>query len=180
MDCDLPETHIPSGEPTTHRDKDHHGYAMVVHRDKLYCSDQHGAPGVTSWEVRRPSLWGPLVYLLLMLWWPIEPTFRSVHVNCISLCICLAIVWTMMTQVQRFSPLWLFEPCMLWMNSNLKACDWTLLGMKTENCFLNHSKPNTWAHQRCIHTINIKGQKLTRCMPSKCKPKPFQANTQRS
>ena len=23
----------------------------------------------------------------------------------------------------------------------------------------------------------IKGQKLTRCMPSKCKPKPFQANT---
>ena len=24
---------------------------------------------------------------------------------------------------------------------------------------------------------NIKGQKLTRCMPSKCKPKPFQANT---
>ena len=33
MDCGLPETHIPSGEPTTHRDKDHHGYAMMVHRD---------------------------------------------------------------------------------------------------------------------------------------------------
>ena len=49
---------------------------------------------------------------------------------------------------------------MLWMNSSPKACDWTLLGMETENCFLNHSKPNTWAHQRCIHMINIKGQKL--------------------
>ena len=56
VDCGLPETHIPSGEPTTHRDKDHHGYTMVVHRDKLYRSDQRGAPGVTSWEVRRPSL----------------------------------------------------------------------------------------------------------------------------
>ena len=32
VDCGLPETHIPSSEPTTHRDKDHHGYAMVVHR----------------------------------------------------------------------------------------------------------------------------------------------------
>ena len=41
-------------------DKNHHGYAMVVHRDKLYCSDQRDAPGVTSWEVQRPSLWGPL------------------------------------------------------------------------------------------------------------------------
>ena len=51
----------------THRNKDHHGYAMVVHRDKLYRSDQRGAPGVTSWEVRRPSLWGPLAYLLPML-----------------------------------------------------------------------------------------------------------------
>ena len=67
VDCGLPETHIPSGEPTTHRDKDHHGYAMVVHRDKLYCSDQRGAPGVTSWEVRRPSLWEPLTYFLPML-----------------------------------------------------------------------------------------------------------------
>ena len=67
VDCGLPETHIPSGEPTTHRDKDHHGYAMMVHRDKLYRSDQRGAPGVTSWEVRRPSLWGPLTYLLPML-----------------------------------------------------------------------------------------------------------------
>ena len=67
VDCGLPETHVPSGEPTTHRDKDHHGYAMVVHRDKLYRSDQRGAPGVTSWEVRRPSLWGPLTYLLPML-----------------------------------------------------------------------------------------------------------------
>ena len=67
MDCGLLETHIPSGEPTTHRDKDHHGYAMVVHRDKLYRSDQRGAPGVTSWEVQYPSLWGPLAYLLPML-----------------------------------------------------------------------------------------------------------------
>ena len=82
-----------------------------------------------------------------------------------------------MTQVQRLSPSWLFEPCMLWMNLSPKAYDWTLLGMEAQNCFLNHSKPNTWAHQRCIHMSNIKGQKLTRCMPSKCKPKPFQANT---
>ena len=67
MDCGLPETHIPSGEPTTHHDKDHHGYAMVVHRDKLYSLDQRGARGVTSWEVRRPSLWGPLTYRLPIL-----------------------------------------------------------------------------------------------------------------
>ena len=51
VDCGLPETHIPSGEPTTHRDKYHHGYAMVVYKDKLYCSDQRGAPSVKSWEV---------------------------------------------------------------------------------------------------------------------------------
>ena len=51
VDCGLPKTHIPSDEPTTHRDKDHHGYAMVVYRVKLYRSDQHGALGVTSWEV---------------------------------------------------------------------------------------------------------------------------------
>ena len=57
-------------------------------------------------------------------------------------------------------------------NSSPKACDWTLLCMEIENCFLNHSKPTTWAHQKCIRMINIKGQKLTRCMPSKCKPKP--------
>ena len=63
------------------------------------------------------------------------------------------------------------------MNSNPKAYDWTLLGMEIENCFLNHSKPNTWAHQRCIRMINIKGQKFTWYMPSKCKVKPFQANT---
>ena len=67
MDYGLLETHIPSGELTTHRDKDHHGHAMVVHRDKLYRSDQRGAPGITSWEVQRPSLWGPLTYLLPML-----------------------------------------------------------------------------------------------------------------
>ena len=66
MDCGLPETHIPSDEPITHCDKDHHGYTMVVHRDKLYHSDQRGAPDVTSWEVQRPSLWGPLTYLLPM------------------------------------------------------------------------------------------------------------------
>ena len=42
VDCGLLETDIPSGEPTTHRDKDHHGYAMMVHRDKLYRSDQRG------------------------------------------------------------------------------------------------------------------------------------------
>ena len=48
MDCGLPETHIPSGEPITHCDKDHHGYTMVVHRDKLYRLDKRGAPGVTS------------------------------------------------------------------------------------------------------------------------------------
>ena len=45
---------------------------------------------------------------------------------------CLAVIWTMMTQVQRLSPLWLFEPCMLWMNSNLKAYDWTLLEMEAQ------------------------------------------------
>ena len=67
VDCGLPETHIPSGEPTTHRNEDHHGYAMVVYRGKLYRSDQRGDPGVISWEVRRPSLWGPLTYLLPML-----------------------------------------------------------------------------------------------------------------
>ena len=67
MDYGLPEIHIPSGEPITHRDKDHHGYAMVVYRDKLYRSDQHGALGITSWEVQRPNLWGPLTYLLPML-----------------------------------------------------------------------------------------------------------------
>ena len=66
MDCGLSKTNIPSGEPTTHRDKDRHGYAMVVHMDKLYRSDQRGALGVTSWEVRRPNLWGPLTYLLPM------------------------------------------------------------------------------------------------------------------
>ena len=37
-----------------------------------------------------------------------------------------------MTQVQRLSPLWLFEPCMLWMNSNQKAYDWTLLEMEAQ------------------------------------------------
>ena len=62
------------------------------------------------------------------------------------------------------------------MNSSLKAYDWTLLCMEIQNCFLNHSKPKTWAHQLCIRMINIKGQKLVRCMPSKCKVKPFQAN----
>ena len=66
------------------------------------------------------------------------------------------------------------------MNLSSKACDWTLLGMEIENCFLNHSKPNTWAHQRRIRMINIKGQKFMRYMPSKCKAKPFQANTKRS
>ena len=67
VDCGLPETHIPSGEPTTHRDKDHHGYVIVVHGDKLYRSDQHGAFGVTGWVVLHPRLWGPLTYLLPML-----------------------------------------------------------------------------------------------------------------
>ena len=67
MDCGLPKTHIPSGELTTHRDKDHHGYTMVVHKDKLYRLDQREAPGITSWEVRRPSLWGPLTHLVSML-----------------------------------------------------------------------------------------------------------------
>ena len=56
MDCGLLETHIPSGEPTTHRDKDYHGYTMMVHRDKLYRSGQCSAPRATSWEVRHPSL----------------------------------------------------------------------------------------------------------------------------
>ena len=60
MDCGLLETYIPSDQPTTYHDKDHHGYVMVVHKDKLYHSDQCDAPGVTSWEVQRPSLWGPL------------------------------------------------------------------------------------------------------------------------
>ena len=67
MDCGIPKTHIPKGEPTTHRDKDPHGYAMVVHKDKLYYSDQHGTPGVTIWEVQCPNLWGPLTHLLPML-----------------------------------------------------------------------------------------------------------------
>ena len=49
-------THITNGEPTIHYDKDHHGYAMVIHKDKLYRSDQRGAPGVTSLEVLRPNL----------------------------------------------------------------------------------------------------------------------------
>ena len=43
-------------------------------------------------------------------------------------------------------------------------------------CFFNESKPNTWAHQRCICMINIKDQKLTRCMSSKCKAKLFHHN----
>ena len=60
VDCGLLETHIHSGEPTTHRDKDHHGYTMMVYKDKLYRLDQRGAPDVTSWEIRRLSLWGPL------------------------------------------------------------------------------------------------------------------------
>ena len=34
VDCGLPETHIPSGEPTTHHDKDHHGYVMVVRSEE--------------------------------------------------------------------------------------------------------------------------------------------------
>ena len=38
----------------------------------------------------------------------------------------------MMTQVQCLSPLWLFEPFMLWMNSNPKAYDWTLLEMEAQ------------------------------------------------
>ena len=67
MDYGLPETHIPSSEPITHRDKDHHGYVMVVRKDKLYCLDQRGAPSVISWEVRHPSLWEPLTYLLPMV-----------------------------------------------------------------------------------------------------------------
>ena len=67
LDCGLLETHIPSSEPTTHCDKDCCGYTMVVHRDKLYRSDQRGAPSVTSWEIRCPSLWGHLTYLLPML-----------------------------------------------------------------------------------------------------------------
>ena len=67
VDCGLPETHIPNGKPTTHHDKDHYSYAMVVHKDKLYRSDQRGAPDIISCEVRRPSLWGPLTYLLPML-----------------------------------------------------------------------------------------------------------------
>ena len=105
VDCSLPKTHILSSEPTTHCDKDHHGYAMMGYRDKLYCSDQRGAPGVTSWEVRRPSLWGSLTYLLPMLQWPIKPTFRSAHVNCIALCMCLAIVWTMMSPSPTLEPI---------------------------------------------------------------------------
>ena len=67
VDCGLLETHIPNDEPTTHRDKENHGYAMVFHRDKMFHLDQRGAPGVTSWEVQRPSLWEPLTYLLPML-----------------------------------------------------------------------------------------------------------------
>ena len=105
LDCGLPETHIPNGEPTTHRDEDHHGYAMVVHRDKLYRSDQCGAPGITSWEVRHPSLWRPLTYLLPMFWWPIKSIFRSVHVNCIAFCMCLAVVWTTRSPSPMLGPI---------------------------------------------------------------------------
>ena len=45
---------------------------------------------------------------------------------------CLAIVWTMMTQVQHLSPSWLFEPCILWIKSSPKAYDWTLLEMEAQ------------------------------------------------
>ena len=37
-----------------------------------------------------------------------------------------------MTQVQRLILSWLFEPCMLLMNSNPKAYDWTLLEMEAQ------------------------------------------------
>ena len=59
------------------------------------------------------------------------------------------------------------KPKSLWLNS---ARNGSLI------CFLNESKPNTWAQQRCTRINNIKGQKLTRCLPSKCKSKPFHHN----
>ena len=31
--------------------------------------------------------------------------------------------------------------------------------MEAQNCFLNKSKPSTWAHRKCIRMINIKRQK---------------------
>ena len=93
---------------------------------------------------------------------------------------CVAVVWTMRSPSPMLEPIMIvwtlyvvneLKPKSLWLNST-----WN----ESPICFLNESKSNTWAHQRCLHMINIKGQKLTRCMPSKCKPKPFQANTKRS
>ena len=80
---------------------------------------------------------------------------------------CLAIVWTMRNPSPTLGPIIIIELCMLWMNSSPKAYDWTLLFMETKNCFLNHFKLTTWAHQRCICMINIKGQNSQdACLPS--------------
>ena len=73
----------------------------------------------------------------------------------------IMIVWTLYAMNE-------LKPKSLWLNSTWNG---------SPICFLNESKPNTWARRTCIHIINIKGQKLTRCMPSKCMVKPFQANT---
>ena len=62
---------------------------------------------------------------------------------------------------------------MLWMNSSLKAYDWNMLFMETKNCFLNHSKLTTWAHQRCIRMINIKGQSSQDACPPSVSPSHF-------
>ena len=57
---------------------------------------------------------------------------------------------------------------MVWMNSSLKAYDWILLGMEAQNCFLNESKPNTWAHWRCMKTWATSKAKNSQdaCLPS--------------
>ena len=49
----------------------------------------------------------------------------------------------MRIQVQCLSPSWLFEPCMLWMNSSPKAYDWALLGMEAQHS--SPSKVNAWS-----------------------------------
>ena len=78
------------------------------------------------------------------------------HHNCLNIVCC---EWT---QAQR--PV--IELFLVW---KPKIVSWIILSPILE--------PITWAHQRCIRMINIKGQNFTRYMPFKCKVKPFQANT---
>ena len=67
VDYGIPETCTPSGEPTTHCDKDHHGYALVVHRAN--CTVRTKVALLVSQVGRYDILTcgGPLTYLLPML-----------------------------------------------------------------------------------------------------------------